>query len=189
MQIYVIRHGETDYNKQGRYAGSSDIPINSEGIKQAAEAAEKLQNIKFDLIISSPLIRARETAEIISKSSGVKIITDNRIRERCVGVFEGLTREEAKEKYPELYLRKCTSVPNDAPDGGETIIDVDKRVSSFLHDLSNQYPEKILLIVCHGFVSRMIYRCVNNLSYEEMISYSLKNCETAQYDISKMMKP
>ena len=103
MILYVTRHGETDYNVQKRYTGSTDIPLNAKGIYQAEELANKLSDIKFDIIVSSPLLRAKQTAEIIQKSYDVPIDIINEFSEINVGVYEGLTREEAQMKYPEVW--------------------------------------------------------------------------------------
>lgn len=88
MKIYTVRHGQTEWNKKGLYQGKTDVPLNEEGKKQATLVKEKLKDKKIDLIISSPLKRAKETAEIISDGK-IKIITDSLIVERGLGEYEG----------------------------------------------------------------------------------------------------
>ena len=96
--IYIVRHGQTDYNVIGRYGGRIDVPLNEEGIKQAHELKEMLKNIKFDLVFSSPLKRAIKTAEIISDN---EIILDKRIIERDNGELEGKLKTEITE-FPDF---------------------------------------------------------------------------------------
>ncbi len=91
MIIYIVRHGQTDYNVEGRYGGRIDVPLNDTGIKQAQELHEKLKDIKFDLVYSSPLQRAIKTAEIICDN---EIIKDDRIIERDNGELEGKLKTE-----------------------------------------------------------------------------------------------
>ena len=130
MIVYVTRHGETDYNLQGRYTGSTDIPLNKNGLLQAQELARKLASVEFDIIISSPLLRAKQTAEIIHKSSNVPIIVIDEFAEINVGVYEGLTREEAQTQYPDIWARLGSRPPDDAPTGGETHKQVDVRIAA-----------------------------------------------------------
>ncbi|MCI9016927.1 MAG: histidine phosphatase family protein [Clostridia bacterium] len=94
MKLLLTRHGQTDWNVARKIQGTTDIDLNQTGIKQAELTREKLLNEKIDIIISSPLKRARKTAEIINKGRNIPIIIDNEIKERCFGIFEGKTREE-----------------------------------------------------------------------------------------------
>ena len=105
MKIYVVRHGQTDWNFMNKLQGQTDIELNDIGREQARNAAELMKGKKVDLIISSPLKRARETANIINNNYNLSIIEDNRIMERYYGKSEGLTkleRQELKKINPEL---------------------------------------------------------------------------------------
>lgn len=184
MIIYVARHGQTDFNIQGRYAGSTDVPLNNAGLQQAENLSEKLADKSFDIIISSPMKRARQTADMIKKHNlHIPIVILNDLAERSVGVFEGLTREEAKVRYPKMYERNCTRQLDDAPANGETIRQFDCRIAKALQEIKNTYADKTILLVCHGFVSRVINRQIKNLSFDEMHNFSLNNCEIAEYVI------
>jgi probable phosphoglycerate mutase len=103
--------------------------------------------------------------------------------ERDMGVYEGLTREEAAAQYPELWKSQCTIQLDGAPTGGETIRQVDDRVAIGLKRLKELCPGGSVLLVCHGFVARIIYRQVHKLSFEEIRSYFLDNCAIAEYEI------
>jgi len=182
--LYVPRHGETDYNAQGRYAGSTDVPLNDCGLNQAKELAQKLVSVHFDVIVASPLTRAKQTAEIVRGMSGIPIVFDARLAERNMGVYEGLTREEARERYPKTWAKLGAKSPDDAPEGGETIGQVDARVTAALERIETEYGDKSVLVVCHGFVSRIINRYFTGLSYDEMHAFTLENCGIVQYELS-----
>ena len=181
MVLYVVRHGETDFNIQKRYCGSTDIPLNKKGLEQAKQLSEKLTEVHFEIIVTSSLMRARQTAEIISEFSNVPLVISNEFKERNTGVYEGLTAEEIKEKYPGLWERNCTRQWDDAPTNGETYRQFDERIAKALINLEKEYPEKIVLLVTHGFVSRVINRYYKNLSFEEMHDFGLGNCEIEEY--------
>lgn len=184
MILHVIRHGETDYNTQLRYAGSTDVPLNNVGIKQAEDIAKILAEKKFEVIVSSPLKRALKTAQIIKQfHNDTPLIIMNEFAERNIGVYEGLTRKEAQANYPDLWSKQCTSKLYDAPTNGETINQVDTRISIGIHKIKKQYADKIVLLVCHGFVSRAINRKINNIPFEEMHNFTLENCQIVTYEI------
>ena len=190
MLLYVTRHGETDFNVEKRYTGSTDIPLNTRGFQQAEELANKLSAINFDIIVSSPLLRAKQTAEIIHKSFGVPIIIMDEFMEINVGVYEGLTKEEAQVQYPEVWAKlaeiwsKLGSRPlDDAPTGGETLRQVDARIAAGLAKLKKEHTESKVLLVCHAFAARTINRQITGLSFADMDSFTLGNCEIIEYRI------
>ena len=103
MKIYSTRHGETQWNLENRIVGITDLPLTDRGIEQAAALAEKVKNIRdIDIIISSPMKRARQTAQFTADALGLSVITDERLREWDYGSFEGLDRY-ADGFYVELY--------------------------------------------------------------------------------------
>jgi len=183
MIVYVTRHGETDYNVQQRYTGSTDIPLNANGLCQAEELANNLASIDFDIIISSPLLRAKQTAEVIQKSFGVPMIFIDEFAEINVGVYEGLTREEAQTKYPDLWARLGSRPPDDAPAGGETHRQFDTRIATGIAKLKAEYNKSKVLLVCHAFTARVINRQITGLSFEDMHAFTLGNCEIVRYVI------
>ena len=170
--IYIVRHGETDYNVEGRFAGRLDIPLNNKGINQAYALHEKLKNIKFDLVISSPLSRALETAKIITNN---KIIIDNRIIERSNGELEGKLKSE-------LTIIPDFNDPNESKYNIENINDFRKRIFEFFTDLNKNYKGRNILIVTHAGVG--IYaRCFfegepKDGNYK---NYKINNCEVIKY--------
>jgi len=126
-KLIIIRHCETDSNKQKRYLGETDESLNSVGRKQAKELADKINGLHFDILISSLKKRALETAEIINQNRK-EIIIEPRFKERNMGVYEGLTEPEVKEKFPDIDSQNATRVFSKAPPKGETIEQIQKRV-------------------------------------------------------------
>ena len=163
MKLYVIRHGQTDWNVAGKCQGMTDIELNSTGIKQAEQARNEITNYKIDLIICSPLKRARKTAEIINEVTNCKIISDERIIERCVGKIEGTTKE------------KWNSIIGD---------DVDI-VNNYNLNYDKQYIEPIqtVLLVTHGGTCRAINAYFNGIGEDGHVeSAKIKNCEIREYE-------
>ena len=183
LKLYVTRHGETDYNVSGRYAGSTDVPLNKKGIEQAKNLAGHLSNIKFDVIVSSSMLRARQTADVICQSLGLQYSVSDCFVERHLGVYEGLTRDEVKTQYPEMWNRRCTTLPDDAPEGGETLRQACERVDRGLEHLRLFYGDKCVLLICHGLVARAVHRYCKNLAYDEMSGFVLNNCEIVDYTL------
>ena len=176
-KLIVVRHGETNYNAEGRYAGRIDIGLNEKGHEQAKALAKELKNTSIDIIISSTLKRATETAAIIGDELQLPVIEMSELVEKGVGVYEGLTREEAKKKYPVMWERN-------APEGAETVEEVENRVYNALNTIRYDYlNNKNVLIVAHGYVTKVISKYFNNSSQEAFSKYVLKNCEYDEYSV------
>ena len=152
--IYFVRHGETDYNIKGMIQGQLDIPLNSTGIKQAEELSSLLKNYKIDIIYSSPLSRAKQTAEIINKYHNVKIVYIDNLKEFFAGDKQGsIMREWSKEEVEDFMLH-----PENY--GAESNYDFHNRCIKAFNELSKH---KNILIVSHGGVYKHIYRYLNNI--------------------------
>ena len=170
--IYIVRHGQTDFNVNGIYGGRKDISLNEEGIKQAYELREKLKDVKFDFVFSSPLKRSLETASIICNN---EIIKDDRIIERSNGDLEGKLKAEIND-IPDF------NNPNEKRYNIENIVDFRNRIYNFLNDITQIYKGKNILVVTHAGVG--IYaRCFfegepsdGNYKY-----YKMANCEVVKY--------
>lgn len=152
--LHIVRHGETDYNKQARYLGRTDLPLNSAGRHQAKELAQKIDDFRINIVVSSPLKRTMETAQIIAPDK--EIISNDNFIERSLGVYEGLTKQEAKQKYPDLYHRVITRIYNEAPPQGETIEQIENRVFKGLDEFKRKYQGKNILLITHAFIAKVI---------------------------------
>lgn len=149
MKICLVRHGETDWNLQNILQGTSDIPLNETGRIQAKKSGSILINDHWDVIISSPLKRARETAEIINHILSLEIVEMDEFRERNYGKAEGKPLKE--------YSKMLPNIP-----GLESHESVTERVSRGLEIIQKRYPAKNVIIVAHGAVINSILAKVSN---------------------------
>ena len=154
MKLFLVRHGQTDWNLNRRFQGQSDVPLNQTGIHQAEQVAARLSAEKIDVIYSSDLSRAVETAKICRSGfqPDIPFQTDQRLREVNFGDWEGLTYNEIKEKYPDSLASWERDVYGSSPPDGETLSDLAKRVQSFLDDLLTKHDDQTILVVAHGGV-------------------------------------
>jgi len=151
-RIDLIRHGETDWNAQGKYQGRADIPLNAEGRRQAALLAEAMDGESWDGIVSSPLQRAMDTARPIAAAVGLtEIAEDPDLMERAYGEAEGLTLSEREAKWP----------GGDWP-GLEDWEDVATRAMGALHRVVAAHPGERMLVVCHGGVINSILAVISD---------------------------
>ena len=148
--LCLIRHGQTDWNLEGRYQGQSDVPLNENGLTQANSLIETLNGHSFDAIFSSDLKRAQQTAEPIAKQLGLNVQIEPRLREINQGEWEGVLVEDIKARYAEIWSQRTVDPANVRPPGGETVGEVAIRVYAALDEIARLFPNGQLLIVSHG---------------------------------------
>lgn len=139
MQIYLIRHGQTDWNIEGRFQGHEDIPLNAQGVEQARACGEALKSVRFSSIQTSPLVRAKATAEWIARYQRCKVTENRALIERHFGQLSGLTREQ-REAF----------IATGQPDGVEPRESVVKRALKVMDDLEQVYSHEAVAVVTHG---------------------------------------
>lgn len=176
MKIYVARHGQTEWNKQNRVLGKTDIPLTETGCNQAYVLAERLKSEHIDLIIASPLSRARQTAEICAAELKLNIVLDSRLKELNYGIYEGVSRNS------EDFQKKRRQCSYRMP-GGESVFDVIYRVYDFLDEIKIKYHDKNILTVTHGGICRAIKSYFENLTNDGYFSFFQENCEIKIYRI------
>jgi broad specificity phosphatase PhoE len=178
MKIYLVRHGQTDYNLNDLIQGWVDIELNENGIKQSMELGEKLKDIKFDVIYSSDLKRAIQTSEIINKINKFKssIILDSRLREQNMGDWEGKKSSIIINENKEFFIKVRENPFLYNPPNGETFLQVVSRAKAFLDDLEDKNYENIL-IVGHQLINAIIFFILNNLDWKLFWDYKQKNGE------------
>jgi len=161
VELYNVRHGETDTNYEGRINGmSTDKPLNAKGIEQVETLEKEIDINKFDEIYSSPMKRAMQTAEILNQ--GVhEIHQDKRLVEADYGSWDGLKESDLHVKYPDAFDENRYLLPNYTKyaKDGEEYDDVYKRIEDFMDDMAKKGNKKIM-VVCHGFVSRSFVKVV-----------------------------
>ncbi|MCM1543122.1 MAG: histidine phosphatase family protein [Blautia sp.] len=179
MQIYLMRHGETDWNKARRLQGQSDIPLNEYGIELAVKTAEALADVCFDRAFCSPLGRARETAKIILGDRKTPLYADARLKEINFGTNEGICFDAAKQN-PEDPLHNFFCKPGlySPPEGAESFVQVAERGRSFLQEKVLPLEGKCgtLLIVAHGAFNRSVLNAVMGTPLKDFWRISLPNC-------------
>jgi alpha-ribazole phosphatase/probable phosphoglycerate mutase len=167
--IYLIRHGETDWNLQQRYQGQKDIPLNETGIKQAQSIAEKLNGKSYKALYSSDLKRAVQTAQEISKKVNLPIVTYDSLREINQGDWEGRFIKDVLESKGD-EVRAIYKNPYTArKPGGESIAEVAERVYRCLDFLSEEHENESIIVVSHGLAIATILCKVRNLPLEMAI--------------------
>lgn len=177
MKIYIMRHGETDWNLAKKAQGQTDIELNEAGINQALEAKETIKKFNIDLIISSPLKRAKKTAELVSNSN-IEILFDKRLQERCFGDLEGSNTDTMD--WENIY--NCEK--NISSNNIEPVSDFLNRVNDFLKEIKIKYPNKRLLIVTHGGTLRAVNACINGIpATKTLAGQGYHNCEIREFDI------
>ena len=183
MNIYVVRHGQTDWNIQGKLQGQIDIPLNPIGIKQAKQIAKIFKDISIDFIISSPLSRAFDTANCINITKNLEIITSPKLIERSFGEFEGL--DDLSQFNCNIHMLVDYHL-NYSLHHVEPIQDLFKRVENFIEELKEKYRDKQILLVTHNGIAQVIESILNNLSKESnLLELGLENCEYRRYFINE----
>jgi len=176
MQIYLLRHGETEENKSRFYYGKLDVSLNKAGITQSKNAGELLKEIKFDSIYISERKRTRETVEAALNNKNLNLIIDKRINEIDFGKFEGKNYEQIQKEFPSEYEMWNENWKEFAPPGGESYRQFYNRIKEFLEDILHKEQENVL-VVTHGGVIRTIYCCVLEGNLDLYWKFSSKNCD------------
>jgi len=188
MIIYLIRHGETDWNKIRLLQGTTDIPLNQNGIEVAKLTAEGLKEVPFDLIFTSPLKRAKQTAEIIRGERKIPLIEDVRLKEISFGPYEGLCCSKENYSIPDPEFMKFFVDPGNyiPPKGGESIQQLCKRTTEFLMDVVNHpdYQDKTILISGHGAVVKGLLSSITLTDLKDFWGTGVhKNCGVSILDV------
>ena len=144
----LLRHGQTPMSVQKRYAGRSDAPLTDVGVQQAAAAAKRLASSGIAVIVTSPLLRAVQTAQEVAAVTGAAVVNDDGFRETDFGAWEGLTFAEVRERWS-AELAAWLADPQVAPPGGESFTDVSARVTAALHRVLAARAGQTVLIVSH----------------------------------------
>lgn len=177
MNLYIVRHGQTDGNVYKIMDGVRDIDLNETGIEQAKLTREQIKNIKFDLIICSPLSRTKHTMQIINVNN-YPVIFDDRIKERDCGEFTGkgfdsLNRDLYWNYYDETKYEKAESIPV-----------FFSRIHGFLDDIKENYKDNTILLVTHEGVTKAINCYFNGIPEDgNLQGLGLQNCEVKEYKL------
>jgi len=179
--LLLVRHGETDWNRDGRWQGGSDTRLNDLGREQARALADELDG-NIDAVYSSDLARARETADIVAAKLGLEVRLDPRLRERGFGSWEGLTTIEIEERFTDAH-RRWLAGEGAGADDAETFEDFSTRVEDFLSDVLRLHPGKEILVISHGGSIRVIHALAAGVDYvrDHRLIPGVPNCSVARY--------
>lgn len=175
MRLLLTRHGQTDWNVQGKAQGRTDTNLNETGIEQAKMLAKKLMDYNIDVIISSPLKRARKTAEIIAEGRAIPVFCDEDIIERSFGKYEG----------QQLKHDDFDAIKRSGEIGVETDDEFLIRIKKFLEGIKKQYYDKTVLIVTHKGTALGMCCYIEGLPIckENTGKYKIDNCSILEYEI------
>ncbi len=171
--LWLIRHGETDWNREGRWQGWRDVPLNATGLAQAEAMAERLAGagVAFGALYASPLRRALQTAQPTAHRLGLEIRIDERLREIHQGAFEGLTHAEIAQRFAaELEAIRRAPALASAP-GGETVTQVAARVRAAADDIARRHGGQTVLVFGHGLALATLYCQANAIPLDEVARY------------------
>jgi broad specificity phosphatase PhoE len=164
-ELLLVRHGETDWNRENRFQGHADPPLNELGRAQAADLAAALAGEELTAIFSSPLRRAFETAEVIAAPRGLSAMPVDGLREVDVGSWQGLTRDEVEQRFPEQFRRWLDQGPG--WEDGETYEQMGERVIATLRDLAARHEDERIVGVTHGGPIRAALALSTGISHSE----------------------
>lgn len=177
--LYIMRHGKTDWNVRRKLQGRTDIPLNNDGRLMAEKARNEYMNVHFDVCYCSPLVRAKETAEILLRGRNIPIITDDRLLEMSFGVYEGIENSFQNPDCPINILFKEPEKYTVPVENAESLEELFSRTGSFLKEVAEPQLKdgKDILIVGHGAMNSSIICQVRNIPVEKFWSAGIDNCK------------
>ena len=180
-ELWLIRHGQTDWNLEGRYQGQSDVPLNTSGLAQAKALAASLDWQAFAALYSSDLARAYQTAQAISAYTGLPIHIDRRLREINQGEWQGRTLDQIRAVYNEgTQARNVTIDPVTArAPGGESVLEVSQRMAAAADDIARAYPAGRVLVAGHGLALATLICQARGIPLEQVYTFIPENTQAA----------
>lgn len=181
-ELILIRHGETEWNSQNRLQGHRDSALNHEGLRQADALAARLASVRFHALYSSDLGRALETARRIAARTGHAVVPDPRLRERGLGILEGLTREEAGQRHPEVFAGYSEGGPDYVVPEGESTAQRLAHAVECLRELGARHRGERVVAVTHGGVLSLLFRHSLGIPHHTRRTFSVLNAGWNQFD-------
>ncbi len=178
-ELWLIRHGQTDWNLEGRYQGQSDIPLNATGLSQAEAFAASLDGQPFSALYSSDLRRAAQTAAAIARRTGLAVIPEPRLREIHQGQWQGRTLDEVRAVYNESAQAKRWQIDPEAAraPGGESVLEVSQRMAQAADSIARAHPGQRVLVVSHGLALATLVCQAAGIPLSEVYSHIPDNTQ------------
>ena len=177
--LYIMRHGVTSWNEMHKLQGRTDVPLSDQGRQMARRAAVECRDVHFDVCYCSPLIRAKETAEIVLKGRNIPIVTDDRLMEMSFGICEGVENYRDSSDCPVSILFHEPEKYDSPPEGAESLEELFARTGEFLRDVIDPglREEKDILIVGHGAMNTSIICQLKSVPTEKFWSFGIEQCK------------
>ena len=194
MKMYIIRHGQTPWNARKCLQGRSDVELNENGIRLAETTGAALRDVPFAMAFTSPLMRAKHTAQCILAGREVPIVEDARLIEISFGIYEGCCYAEENRQVPQQWIENFFHAPQDyvAAPGGESLDDVEKRTRDFMEDICSrkELQDKTVLISTHGCALRGLLNSIRESTREDYWHGGVsKNCAVSIVTCNRGEKP
>lgn len=174
-QVIIVRHGETEWNIANIRQGHLDSPLTEDGLAQAKALARRLMRERFSALYSSDLGRAMQTARIIAEATGHEIVSDPRLRERHLGIFQGLSSDEIKEKHPEEYRLHRSLGPDYVIPSGESVRQQVARNLVYLNEIAAKHLGETIVVITHGGVLSGLFRHTFSIPFEAPRRFEFTN--------------
>ncbi len=177
-ELWLVRHGQTDWNVVRRFQGNSDTLLNDTGIAQAQALAATLDGQSFTALYASPLRRAFQTAEVLAERLRLSVQIDKDLVEACHGDWEGMLWTDIKDQYPELLSQRSADPVHTRPPGdGETVAEVAARMTAAATRIAQRHPQEKVLVASHGLSLAALICCARGVSLHEIFDYIPKNTQ------------
>lgn len=168
LYLYIVRHGETEWNKEDRIQGRLDSSLTAKGKAYARLLSERLSDKEFDHIISSPSERTVETAQLIKGNKNIQLVTDERIMEMHMGPWQGMKKTEIRALYPNEYDDFMNKPDRYRNKDAESFVDMHKRATDFLNEIRSRKIDGNLLIVTHGLFIKSLYLLFKGIDVKDI---------------------
>ncbi len=175
-KLFIVRHGETIWNHEGRIQGHTDVGLSERGMEQAGLLAQRLKTVRFDAAYASDLCRASDTASAILEGRDVPVFPTPRLREYHKGAFEGMTEAELRSRYPSEYPGYVAKDLDYAPKGGESTRGVSARMTAIINEIKERHLDDTVLVVGHGGSLRAAMMALLGMSLDANWRFVFGNC-------------
>ncbi|MCH7735982.1 MAG: histidine phosphatase family protein [Chloroflexi bacterium] len=180
--LLIVRHGETEWNAEGRIQGHTDIGLSEKGAEQARSLGGRLAGLPIDVAYTSDLRRSSETAKLALGDRDIVLIETPMLREYHKGAFEGMTLAEIKAQFPDEYPKYLVKDLGYAPEGGETTRDASARMKKIFNQIRSDHLNENVLVVSHGGVLRAAMASLLGMPLEGNWSFVFGNCGLTMLD-------
>jgi broad specificity phosphatase PhoE len=181
--FHIVRHGETDWNRTGMLQGNIDTRLNVTGVRQMVKLRCATVETHWDVSYHSPLLRARQSHRILNKGRDIRTAVVAELSEMCFGEIQGCSRAQLDKDHTALVAQWWSDPWNASFPGGETLAQVDERVSRFVDRVTCECEDKSVLIAAHGVVNRLIIMRLLSLEQDHFWKLSVKNASLTSVDL------